>query len=259
VARESRLPPRGRLACLLGSVAILGSCTAPPPEIELRQRAEEAFALGAFDEAEGWFEAALIEAPDDPVAALGLARVELARGDAEAALAIFEGLAAEPSSGHGAYCAALVLAGEQRLAADEPARALALARKLAVGRCGSASSDLLVRALVAEADRNRAQGRSPQAMSLYVAALEVDPRSLPATAGLAEVLVALGRIDGVDGAVALLSDGLLHHPDDRGLQGLMVEALGIRYPERSSGPAASRERSQTEPLSEPRPGDPAHD
>ena len=116
-----------------------------------------------------------------------------------------------------------------------------------------------MRALVAEAARERSQGRSAEAISLYAAALAADPHSLPATGGLAELLVALGWIDGVDGALAILSDGLLYHPDDRSLQGLMVEALGIRYPERSSGPASSDERSQTEPPAEPRPGDSAYD
>ncbi len=248
-----------RLVCLLGSVAILGCATSPPPELELRQRGEEALALGAFDEAEDWFEAALIEAPGDPAASLGLARVALARKDGEAALAIFARVAAEPPLGGQVDCEALVLASEQRLAADDPARARALARRLPVAPCESPGSYHLVRALEAEAERDRGQGRSAEAVSLYAAALEVDRRSLPATAGLADVLVGLGRIDGADGALAILSEGLLHHPDDHTLQGLMVEALGIRYPERSSGPASSRERSQTEPLSEPRPGDPAHD
>ena len=145
-----------RLVCLLGSVAILGCATSPPPELELRQRGEEALALGAFDEAEDWFEAALIEAPGDPAASLGLARVALARKDGEAALAIFARVA-EPALGGQVYCEALVLASEQRLAADDPARALALARKLPAAHCESTGSDLLVRALVAEAERDRGQ------------------------------------------------------------------------------------------------------
>jgi tetratricopeptide (TPR) repeat protein len=219
---------------LLPIVTLLASaplaCRGPTREAALSidpllQRAEAQLVLGEIDEAEASIGEALAIAPADPRALEALARVRLARDDAEGALELYARLAANgyelPAAVQREHCRALERAAEQQLAAGYSQRAQEHVQESAAVACPQ-RPELRARAFTAEAERERAAGHPEQALFLYREAIESDPSRVAAYRGAAELLLEQGR---TTPALNLLSIGLERHPRDLRLQVLMVEAL----------------------------------
>ena len=225
---------RGWMWLRVGLAAAASLACAGAPDDPARTHLEEgeaALAVGAPEKAESAYRLALETAPRDPRALRGLLRAQLQRGEGEPALALLARLdGAEPGwwhreGGRELRCQALLLAGVARLESGNPAGALEPARLSSDSACRG-GPDLYARALAAEGDRARRGGDAVAAIGHYRAALETatlpDAQTYHSAASL---LIEDGRREE---AVALLSEALQVHPEDRALRDLMVRALSIR-------------------------------
>lgn len=200
-------------------------CRAPSdPVVAHLHEGEAALAVGSAAQAAEAFRGALAIAPTDVRALEGLLRAETDLGNAASALAILAEMeAAGLSPARPARCAALALAIEDHLERGASA-ALEVARTSGV-HCGGTEPTFLIRALIAEGDRERGDGNLEAAFELYREVIELGPGD-PSIFGLAAEL--LVRQDRIADAVSLLAVGLERYPGDRELREQMVRVLSIR-------------------------------
>jgi predicted Zn-dependent protease len=124
------------------------------------------------------------------------------------------------------YAEALESATEKRLDREKTQSALTSVRalsKLDPHRRGLAS--LLGRVLVAEAERSKWASHSEQALSFYREACSVDPGSLEAWVGAAEILLRMGH--GRE-AMRLLAAARERHPTAGSIRTLSIQASSLR-------------------------------
>lgn len=223
----------GRLAALALSLPLL-YCIADPPPPPSRDvaRAEVELARGDAVAAVEWFEVARAVDPRDERATRGLAAALLARagpGDAEAALMTLAEL--EPAERYAPTdleCRASLAAARTQLVPGQAERVLALLDGRASNGC-AVSGDVVLRAR-AQSHQGRdalATGDTEAALELFAQARATDPELVESYVGTGRALLAAGR----ESVVPFLAHALERHPRNRGLQQLMVEALGVRYPE----------------------------
>jgi tetratricopeptide (TPR) repeat protein len=214
---------------LVAALALGAACASEPPS--LAAQGEVALAEDRLADAEAAFRAALAERPSDQRALHGMARVARERGEPERALGWLERLERE-DPGYARVVAgadhawALEASATAWLGADPPEPDAALAR---VARLDELYPDarrdplLRARALAVAAERARARGDLDRAERLYREVLATDPSTPEAPLALGGLLLEQGR---TSEAVRVLTEALLHHPDDGRLQRLMVDALG---------------------------------
>jgi tetratricopeptide (TPR) repeat protein len=225
----------------LGVVLAAAGCLYSPDERAARaardhvNRGDIALALQRYDEAEQAYRSALAALPDEESALVGLARAEVAQGEYVAAVERYDELALyRPESFRALHddelCPTLIAASQHLLAEGDSRAALVYARRAERDECttpGTAAA--LSRALVAEATRTS----PPDAADLYREAASTDPALAVAFLEGATLLLEQGRREE---ALELLSEGMKHHPNDRRLQSLAVDALGIRLIEQGLSP-----------------------
>ena len=244
-------------AALVASLAVVSCSSRLPPEyVEAVERGEAALAVGDASAAQRAFASALAAVPRDLRALLGQAHALAEVGDDGGAFAAFEHLAREHPTFFARearipYCRILAAGASERLERGEPDRALRRVRRSQELACPILDSrgeiDLRVAVLMAQGDRLSARPEDrPLAIVLYREAATTDPGQVDAFAAAAALMIETGQ---TDDAIELLSEALRRHRHERQLVSLMVEALGIRYPDAASGNSGSREglRGQGDP------------
>ena len=242
-----------RVLVLLAATVACGPGCARSPGESIEQtarrqldRGDIALALRRPEQAERAYRSALAVSPHDGAALHGLARAQVAQGKFDQALISYGELAErEPEAfaavRDGEFCPLWVRSAEAQLARGQSRLALeSLERSKAQACRRPAPDDVLARALLAEAERARGADHAQAASELYRAAAEANPSRVEAFREASVLLLDQGRREE---ALVLLSEALLRHPANRGLQTLMVEALGIRVSE----PGPVREESGVDP------------
>lgn len=227
-----------RLRALAALAGLACAPTPPGQDVDAAverdlDRGEVALSLGQFEDAVDAYRAALELRPAEHRALVGLARIELAQGDAEAALQTIDRLerlnpgAAERELGRERRQALFSLAWSRLRRGDSVGALLLVERLTALDPDRSGLSALRVEVLVAESGRLQLAGRSEEARARLREATGIDASGDELVLALAHSLIERGR---TDTAISVLSDALLRHPDETRLRALMDRALRIRYP-----------------------------
>lgn len=224
-------------ACALLGCAGIGSREAVPgadaaPALrEALEEGEEALTLGELESATTAFERARVLDPRSFDARLGLARVHHAAGRSSEALVILASASGARPERLSRQAAALYCDASEQVvhtfverARAEVALELARARR-ASGRCGDAEA-VEVFAMAASAEHQLANAPPRQAAAAFVELARIAPERVQAFRRAGALLLSLGP-EGRREALEALADGLEAHPDDRPLQWLMLEALGV--------------------------------